>query len=89
MFNFEQYLSQHCELQLHVSQGQLTKLNFIPPDIHQQASGNEAMVRCGQQSESESELLDDWRFTAKQFFLAPSHLRLMARIFFSIGNLRS
>jgi hypothetical protein len=33
-------------------------------------------------SESESELLYDWRFTANQFVLAPSPLRLTARIFF-------
>jgi hypothetical protein len=33
-------------------------------------------------SQSESELLYDWRFTANQFFLAPSPLRLAARIFF-------
>jgi hypothetical protein len=41
-------------------------------------------------SESESELLYDWRFTANQFVLAPSPLRLTARIFFiSIEHLRS
>jgi hypothetical protein len=32
--------------------------------------------------ESESELLYDWRFTANQFVLAPSPLRLTARIIF-------
>jgi hypothetical protein len=32
--------------------------------------------------ESESELLYDWRFTANKFVLAPSPLRLTARIFF-------
>lgn len=37
MFNFEHYVSQHCELKLHVSQGKLTKLNFIAADIRQQA----------------------------------------------------
>jgi hypothetical protein len=33
------------------------------------------------ESESESELLYDWRFTANQFVLAPSTLRLTARLF--------
>jgi hypothetical protein len=37
-------------------------------------------------NESESELLYDWRFTAKQFVLAPSPLRLTARIIFSQMN---
>jgi hypothetical protein len=32
-------------------------------------------------SESESELLYDWRFTANQFVLAPSPVKLTARIF--------
>jgi hypothetical protein len=32
--------------------------------------------------ESESKLLYDWRFTADQFFLTPSHLRLTTSIFF-------
>jgi hypothetical protein len=32
--------------------------------------------------ETESESLYDWRFTANQFFLAPSLLRLMARDLF-------
>jgi hypothetical protein len=35
-----------------------------------------------QMSESESELLYDWRFTANQFVLTPSPLRLTARIVF-------
>jgi hypothetical protein len=33
------------------------------------------------QSETESELLCDWRFTANQFVLAPNSLRLTSRIF--------
>lgn len=48
MFNFEQHLSQHCKLKWHVSEGQLNKSKFIAADIRQKASGNEAMVRCGQ-----------------------------------------
>jgi hypothetical protein len=39
------------------------------------------------ESESESELLYDWRYTANQFVLAPSPLRLMARIFFPQLNI--
>jgi hypothetical protein len=38
------------------------------------------------ESESESELLYDWLFTANQFILAPSPLRLTARILFSQLN---
>jgi hypothetical protein len=38
------------------------------------------------ESESESRLLYDWRFTANQFVLAPSPLRLMARIFFQLNT---
>jgi hypothetical protein len=34
----------------------------------------------------ESELLYDWRFTANQFVLAPSPLRLTARIFFQLNT---
>jgi hypothetical protein len=33
-------------------------------------------------SESESEVLYDWQFTANQFVLAPSLLRLLTRVFF-------
>jgi hypothetical protein len=33
------------------------------------------------ESESKSELFYDWRFTARQFIVAPSHLRLTARFF--------
>jgi hypothetical protein len=40
-------------------------------------------------SESESELLYDWRFTANQFVLATSPLRLMATNFFSTEPLPS
>jgi hypothetical protein len=39
------------------------------------------------ESESESELLYDWRFTANQFVLAPSPLRLTTRDFFFQLNL--
>jgi hypothetical protein len=39
-------------------------------------------------SESESELLYDWRFTVNQFILATSPSRLTTRIFFSIENLQ-
>jgi hypothetical protein len=35
------------------------------------------------ESESESELLYDWRFTANQFVLEPSPLRITIRDFFS------
>jgi hypothetical protein len=38
---------------------------------------------------SESELLYDWRFRANQFVLAPSPLRLTARMFSSIEHLRT
>jgi hypothetical protein len=38
---------------------------------------------CAVISESESQLLYAWRFTANQFVLAPSPLRLTTRIFFS------
>jgi hypothetical protein len=38
------------------------------------------------QSDSESELLYGWRFTANQFVLKPSRLRLTGRIFFSIEH---
>jgi hypothetical protein len=38
------------------------------------------------ESESESELLYDWQFTANQFVLAPSPLRLTARIFFQLNT---
>jgi hypothetical protein len=40
-------------------------------------------------SESESEILYDWRFTANQFVLATSPLRLTTSIFFSTEHLRS
>jgi hypothetical protein len=33
-------------------------------------------------AESESKLLYDWRFTANQFFLVPSPLRLTTRLFY-------
>jgi hypothetical protein len=36
-------------------------------------------------SESESELLYDWRFTANQFVVAPSPLRLTSRIIFFLN----
>jgi hypothetical protein len=36
------------------------------------------------QSESESDLLYDWRFTANQFVLAPSPLRLTTGDFFFV-----
>jgi hypothetical protein len=36
--------------------------------------------------QSESELLYDWRFTANQFALAPSPLRLTARIFSQLNS---
>jgi hypothetical protein len=38
------------------------------------------------ESESESELLYDWRFTANQFVLAPSPLRLTARFFSQLNT---
>jgi hypothetical protein len=41
------------------------------------------------ESESESELLYGWRFTANQFVLATSHLRLTTIISFSTGYLLS
>jgi hypothetical protein len=41
------------------------------------------------QWEWESELIYNWRFTANQFVLASSPLRLTARIFFLIEHLRS
>jgi hypothetical protein len=37
-------------------------------------------------SESESELLYDWRFTTNQFILAPSPLRLTAKNFFQLNT---
>jgi hypothetical protein len=40
-------------------------------------------------SESESELLYDWRFTANKFVLASSPLRLTAEFLSSIEHLRS
>jgi hypothetical protein len=47
-------------------------------------------VLCCLLSESESEFLYDWRFTANQLILAPSPLRLTANFFFfqlnSCGN---
>jgi hypothetical protein len=46
--------------------------------------------RTGPSSESESELLYDWRFTPNQFVFAPSPLRLTAsNILFSAEPLRS
>jgi hypothetical protein len=39
-------------------------------------------------SVSESELLQDWRFTANQFVLVPSPLRLTARYFFQLNTCR-
>jgi hypothetical protein len=48
-----------------------------------------ALQSLDSESESESELLYDWLFTANQFVLVPSPLRLTARIFFSIQHLRS
>jgi hypothetical protein len=38
------------------------------------------------ESEPESELFYDWRFTANQSILAPSPLRLTARIFFQLNT---
>jgi hypothetical protein len=38
------------------------------------------------ESESESELLYDWRFTANLFVLAPSPLRVTARIFYQLNT---
>jgi hypothetical protein len=37
-------------------------------------------------SESQSELLDDWRYTAIQFVLASIPLRLTTRIFFQLSR---
>jgi hypothetical protein len=57
----------------------------IRPRLH---TGEFFWSRCESQ---ESELLYDWRFIANQFVLAPSPLRLTARILFfsSIEHLRS
>jgi hypothetical protein len=38
------------------------------------------------QSQSQSDVLDDWRFTADQFVLAPSRLRLTARFFSQLNS---
>jgi hypothetical protein len=55
--------------------------------IAQHVSAYLAIIRCSNplrtesESESESELLYDWRFTANQFVLAPSPLTLTTRVF--------
>jgi hypothetical protein len=74
------------------------------PQLYPQAMGSIIVVSCDSQgyggviritldllkteSESESKLLYDWWFTAHQFVLAPSPIKLTARIFFSIEHLR-
>jgi hypothetical protein len=44
------------------------------------------MASSWPESESESELLYDWRTNANQFVLAPSPLRLTVRIFFQLNT---
>jgi hypothetical protein len=59
----------------------LGSLFVVSYDSQGYGGGIRACLHAGY-SEPESELLYDWRFTANQFFLAPSPLRLTDRIFF-------
>jgi hypothetical protein len=45
-----------------------------------------SLLEIDRKSKSKSELLYDWQFTAKQFVLAPSPLRLMIRDFFQLNT---
>jgi hypothetical protein len=49
---------------------------------HQSSLTHSLFSNSHSESESESELLYDWRLTAKQFVLAPSPWRITTRVFF-------
>jgi hypothetical protein len=51
--------------------------------------GIRTRLHAGMSTQSESELLYEWRFTANHFVLTPSPLRLMARFLFSTAHLAS